>query len=115
MSVVQDESFGQVLTVERFTSEDEVVRVANDTIYCLAGAVWTTDEAKAARVAGRLGLGTVWINDYHPCVPQAEWGARRTTPRPRSTRGCGSRGSRGRGSPTGPSCRTSSPSTRASR
>ncbi|MEU6379707.1 aldehyde dehydrogenase family protein [Streptomyces sp. NPDC046909] len=74
MSVVREESFGPVLTVERFTSEDEAVRLANDTVYGLAGAVFTSDEAKAARVAGRLRLGTVWINDYHPYVPQAEWG-----------------------------------------
>ncbi|MEU1203093.1 aldehyde dehydrogenase family protein [Streptomyces sp. NPDC005813] len=74
MSVVQDESFGPVLTVERFGSEAEAVRLANDTVYGLAGAVFTTDEAKARRVAARLRLGTVWINDYHPYVPQAEWG-----------------------------------------
>ncbi|WP_406370199.1 aldehyde dehydrogenase family protein [Streptomyces sp. NBC_00647] len=74
MSVVQDESFGPVLTVERFSGEAEAVRLANDTIYGLAGAVFSTDEAKAQRVAARLRIGTVWINDYHPYVPQAEWG-----------------------------------------
>ncbi|POX59135.1 betaine-aldehyde dehydrogenase [Streptomyces sp. Ru62] len=74
MSVVREESFGPVLTVERFTTEEEAVRLADDTVYGLAGAVWTGDEARAARVAGRLRLGTVWINDYHPYVPQAEWG-----------------------------------------
>ncbi|WAZ20334.1 aldehyde dehydrogenase family protein [Streptomyces cinnabarinus] len=74
MSVVQEESFGPVLTVERFTGEDEAVRLANGTVFGLAGAVWTRDEAKAARVAAALRIGTVWINDYHPYVPQAEWG-----------------------------------------
>ena len=74
MRVVQEESFGPVLTVERFTDEAQAVRIANDTPYGLAGAVWTQDGGKAQRVAQRLRHGTVWINDYHPYVPQAEWG-----------------------------------------
>ncbi|WP_308250313.1 aldehyde dehydrogenase family protein [Sphaerisporangium fuscum] len=74
MKVVREESFGPVLTVERFDGEDEAVRLANDTDYGLAGAVWTQDAGKAQRVARRLRHGTVWINDYHPYVPQAEWG-----------------------------------------
>ncbi|MFG2888938.1 aldehyde dehydrogenase family protein [Streptomyces sp. NPDC048248] len=74
MTVVRDESFGPVLTVERFRDEEEAISLANDTIYGLAGAVWTQDSGRARRVASRLRAGTVWINDFHPYVPQAEWG-----------------------------------------
>ncbi|PFG38743.1 betaine-aldehyde dehydrogenase [Georgenia soli] len=74
MSAVRDEAFGPVVTVETFTDEDEAVATANDTHYGLAGAVWTQDAGRAQRVAGRLRHGTVWINDFHPYLPQAEWG-----------------------------------------
>jgi betaine-aldehyde dehydrogenase len=71
---VTEESFGPVLTVETFTDEEDAVRIANDTHYGLAGAVFTNDASRAQRVANRLRHGTVWINDFHPYLPQAEWG-----------------------------------------
>ncbi|MFL5673894.1 MAG: aldehyde dehydrogenase family protein [Chloroflexota bacterium] len=74
MRIVRDEVFGPVLTIERFTTEDDAIALANDTTYGLAGAVWTADEARADRVAGRLRHGTIWINDYNTYLPEAEWG-----------------------------------------
>ena len=74
MSCVQDESFGPIITVETFETEAEAIAIANDTIYGLSGAVWTEDEAKAKRVSRALRHGTVWVNDYGPYKPQAEWG-----------------------------------------
>ncbi|MEU3740745.1 aldehyde dehydrogenase family protein [Streptomyces sp. NPDC032198] len=74
MRVVREEVFGPVLTVETFRTEDEAVALANDTEYGLAGAVWTNDAGLGRRMARRLRHGTVWINDFHPYLPQAEWG-----------------------------------------
>ena len=74
MRIVREEIFGPVLTVERFSTEEEAIAMGNDTTYGLAGAVWTSDASRAQRVAARLRHGTVWINDYNTYLPQAEWG-----------------------------------------
>jgi betaine-aldehyde dehydrogenase len=77
MRIVQEEVFGPVLTVERFTSEDEAIRIANDTTYGLSGAVWTQNQDRAHRVASALRVGTVWINDFNVYFAQAPWGGYR--------------------------------------
>ncbi|MED2037643.1 betaine-aldehyde dehydrogenase [Bacillus wiedmannii] len=74
MRIVQEEVFGPVLTVETFKTTEEVIELANSTIYGLAGAVWSKDIEKAEFVASCLRMGTVWINDFHPYFAQAPWG-----------------------------------------
>ncbi|TYK46978.1 aldehyde dehydrogenase family protein [Actinomadura decatromicini] len=59
-----DEFFGPVLTVERWTDEDDAVARANAVAYGLASGVWTTDLARAHRIAGRLEAGMVWVNTW---------------------------------------------------
>ncbi|MFI3545398.1 betaine-aldehyde dehydrogenase [Mammaliicoccus sciuri] len=74
MRIVQEEVFGPVVTIEGFSNEQEAIELANDSIYGLAGGVFTQDIAKANRVANKLKMGTVWINDFHPYFAQAPWG-----------------------------------------
>lgn len=74
MRIVQEEIFGPVLAVQRFRDEEEAIRLANDTVYGLAGGVFTQDGAKAMRVIRKLRAGITWINCYHPTYNEAPWG-----------------------------------------
>lgn len=74
MSVVQNEGFGPVITVEKFNTEEEAIKLANDSIYGLSGGVWTKDIAKAERCVAKMRMGTVWINDFNLYFPHAPWG-----------------------------------------
>ncbi|MGB6712535.1 MAG: aldehyde dehydrogenase family protein [Candidatus Cybelea sp.] len=74
MRIVAEEIFGPVLVVQTFDDEAEAIATANDTIYGLAGAVFTQDIAKAHRVIRKLRAGITWINTYHPTYNEAPWG-----------------------------------------
>lgn len=64
MHVAQVEAFGPILTVLAFEDEADALRVANGTRYGLAAGVWTTNLARAHRLASQLNAGTVWVNTY---------------------------------------------------
>jgi aldehyde dehydrogenase (NAD+) len=71
MTIAQEEIFGPVLAIMPYDDEEDAIRIANDTIYGLAGGVWSGDEERAKRVAARIRTGQVEINGggYNPLAP----------------------------------------------
>jgi betaine-aldehyde dehydrogenase len=72
--IAQEEIFGPVLVVIPFEDEADAVRLANDTPYGLAGAVWTRDVFRGVRVLKQIRAGILWLNTYHPTYNEAPWG-----------------------------------------
>jgi aldehyde dehydrogenase (NAD+) len=74
MKIAQEEIFGPVLCVIPFDSDDEAVKIANDSIYGLGGGVWSKNTDRAHAIAAQMRTGTVWINDYHMITPTQPFG-----------------------------------------
>ena len=73
-TLIREEIFGPVLTVQRFADEDEAIALANQTEYGLAAGLWTQNLDRAWRVGRAIRAGTVWINTYHHFYDEAEVG-----------------------------------------
>ncbi|MFP3040330.1 aldehyde dehydrogenase family protein [Treponema primitia] len=74
MTIVREEIFGPVVTVQTFKTEEEAIALANDTVYGLAGGVFTADGSRALRVLKEIRAGITWINCYNPTFNEAPWG-----------------------------------------
>ena len=74
MRVAQEEIFGPVVTIIKFKTEEEVIKMANDSQYGLGGAVWTKDINRAFRVARGVETGRMWINNYNNLPAHAPFG-----------------------------------------
>ena len=74
MTIVREEIFGPVVTIQTFKTEQEAIDMANDTEYGLAGAVFTADGSRALRVIREIRAGITWINCYNPAFNEAPWG-----------------------------------------
>ncbi len=74
MVIAREEIFGPVLSVIEYDSDEEAVRIANDSTYGLGGGVWSSNAERADRVARGLRAGTVWINEWHLISEKAPFG-----------------------------------------
>lgn len=74
MRIMKEEIFGPVVCIQKFKTEEEVIILANDTEYGLAGGIFTTNIARAQRVLPQLRCGILWVNYFHPTFNEQPWG-----------------------------------------
>jgi len=74
MTIAREEIFGPVMSILKFSSEEEAFRIANDTEFGLAAGVWTSDVSLAHRASRALRTGTVWVNTYQMVYPSVPYG-----------------------------------------
>lgn len=79
LKIVDTELFGPVLSVLRFTTEEEAIALANDTVHGLAAGIFTRDNARALRMSRAVRAGIVWVNTYRVISPVAEFGGMKTS------------------------------------
>ena len=72
--LIRTEIFGPVLTVQKFTDEEQALHFANDSEYALASSVWTSNISTASRMAARLDFGCVWVNTHIPLIGEMPHG-----------------------------------------
>ena len=72
--IVQEETFGPVITVQKFSTEEQAIEMANDVKYALASSVWTKNHGVVQRVSAALDFGAVWVNCHIPLVAEMPHG-----------------------------------------
>ena len=72
--LVTTEVFGPVITIEKFSDENEAVTRANDSVYGLSSSVWSSDASTVARMSARLDFGCVWVNTHIPLIAEMPHG-----------------------------------------
>jgi aldehyde dehydrogenase (NAD+) len=77
MRISQEEIFGPVAAVIKFSSDDDALSIANGTKYSLAAGIWSADITRVHRFARKLKAGTVWVNTFGPTDVRLPWGGSR--------------------------------------
>ena len=74
MTITREEVFGPVIGIYKFSTDDEVLEAANDSVFGLCASVWTKDYARGLKLVNRLQAGTVWVNQHMNLSPETPWG-----------------------------------------